>query len=240
MDRAYILPWLLRTLLLLPAFLALSIPAQARCQNQLCAWSGEDCWQCGDGAGFGCRVDSCTSCTNSTCGGEGFEPENGVSFLLPPCGSPSPNLSSLGIAGVYPGVLLRLPVLTAVHGDAVSQPARTIFAVSSPKGAPAALVSATHTSSDLLAGARLRNIGRKTIVGYRVGWEVRMPGQRKPETTLGVWMNVPPGIPPGEFAQVPPQAVSIELARRGATQIAFLVGEVKFSDGTTWRRPRDQ
>ncbi|MCL6564946.1 MAG: hypothetical protein K6U09_00825 [Acidobacteriia bacterium] len=165
--------------------------------------------------------------------------ESGVSVSLSPGEVFMSNSRQLGDCRHLSEVPLRRPVLAAFPNSATPQPTQTIFALRSHKGAPAVLISATHTSSDLLAGARLKNVGEKTIVAYRIGWEIHIPDQKKPETTLGEWMNVPPGIPPGEIAQVPPQAVSVELARRGATRIAFFVGEVKFSDGTTWRHSKN-
>lgn len=44
-------------------------PAPAlQCQDQQCMWGG-DCFICNGAAKMGCRVDSCTSCTNTRCEG---------------------------------------------------------------------------------------------------------------------------------------------------------------------------
>lgn len=40
----------------------------AQCQDQTCMWSG-DCFICNGAPKMGCRVDSCTSCTNTRCEG---------------------------------------------------------------------------------------------------------------------------------------------------------------------------
>lgn len=43
-----------------------SAPAEA-CQDQQCMWGSGDCFMCNGAPNFGCRVDSCSSCTNSRC-----------------------------------------------------------------------------------------------------------------------------------------------------------------------------
>jgi hypothetical protein len=42
----------------------------AQCQDQICQWDGS-CWICNGAVKMGCRVDSCTSCTNTRCQDQG-------------------------------------------------------------------------------------------------------------------------------------------------------------------------
>ncbi len=186
----------------------------------------KDCWQRGAGRGFGCRVDRCRSCTNTSCGDE-LLPESGISLSLSPGEVFTSNVHPLGDGWFLSQVLLRQPVSLAASTGAAAQPNQTIFAPRSPKGAPAVLISATHISSDLLANARLKNVGEKTIVAYCVGWEVHIPGQKKPETTLGEWMNVPPGIPrricpgspAGRLGRTRPPRRNTNCLLRGGSQV---------------------
>ena len=39
------------------------------CQDQTCKWAQAGCYQCEGGAGFGCQVNGCNSCTETRCPG---------------------------------------------------------------------------------------------------------------------------------------------------------------------------
>ena len=102
-------------------------------------------------------------------------------------------------------------------------------------GSPALLVETKHTKADLLANAVLLNRSEREIVSYRIGWLALFPEET--ESYRGMWMNVPTGITPGTRIEVPAQAVSFSLVKRGATRIGFFVDAVKFRDGDTWQAP---
>jgi hypothetical protein len=89
---------------------------------------------------------------------------------------------------------------------------------------PALLVSTTHTTSDLLSAAKLKNVGQMSLSACRLGWVVVFSSGNN-EVHLGAPMNVPAGIGAGATWDVPPQSVSPEYARQGAAAIAFFVAE---------------
>jgi hypothetical protein len=99
---------------------------------------------------------------------------------------------------------------------------------------PALLVSTTHTTSDLLSAATLKNTGPMSLSACRLGWVVVFPSGNN-EVHLGVAMNIPAGIETGATWDAPAQEVSSEYAKRGATAIAFFVAEAYPSDGRPWK-----
>lgn len=144
-------------------------PANGQCQNQLCKWDDsqkQGCWQCGSGAGFGCRVESCTSCTNTTCGG-------------------------LMVGWMAPGFSYVAQCLLPAEQSQPIADEGTI-GIAAQEGAPAVLVVATHDTADLFAGGKLMNTGKNTIISYKLGWVVLQP-QSKPSSYAGEWMAVPTG-----------------------------------------------
>jgi hypothetical protein len=99
---------------------------------------------------------------------------------------------------------------------------------------PAQLVSTTHTTSDLLNAATLKNVGQKSLFACRLGWVVVFPSGNN-DVHLGAPMNIPVGIGTGATWDAPPQSVSPEYAKQGATAIAFFVAEAYPLDGTPWK-----
>jgi len=99
---------------------------------------------------------------------------------------------------------------------------------------PALLVSTTHTTSDLLSAATLRNVGQGSLSACRLGWVVIFPSGNN-ELHLGMPMNIPAGIETGAIWDTPPQSVSPEYAKRGAAAIAFFVAEAYPSGGKPWK-----
>lgn len=217
-------------LFVLAAYLLLPTATLAPCQSQLCAWNGVGCWQCGAGNGFGCSTSECSRCTNSKCGDE-------VTYLRPPDNKVQRvGLTACDSEADSPGARLVSAIYRLPSGAPGPQKANTIFSIARQPKDPATLVSATHSSTDLLSAAVIKNRGAKRIVGYRIAWEIYLAGGGSPQTGLGEWMNVPAGIDPEKTSEVPAQAVSIEPVKKGATRIEFAVGAVKFADGTTWQR----
>jgi hypothetical protein len=98
---------------------------------------------------------------------------------------------------------------------------------------PVMLTSTTHTLTDALAAATLKNQGNKKIIGYRIGWATVVAG--KPGFKAGPWMNLPAGIDPGTAVSVPAQSIAIDSH---ADRMIFYVVEAKFSDGTHWKSNR--
>lgn len=217
-------------LFVLAAYLLLPTATFAPCQNQLCAWNGVDCWQCGAGDGFGCSTSECRKCTNSKCGEE-------VTYLRQPDGEVQRvGPTSCGSEANYPDARLVSASFRLPSGAPGPQKANTVFSIARQPKDPATLVSTTHSSTDLLSAAVIKNRAPKRIVSYRIAWEIHSPGGGKPQTGLGEWMNVPAGIDPEKTSEVPAQAVSIEPVKKGAARVEFAVGAVKFADGTTWQR----
>jgi hypothetical protein len=214
----------------LVVFLSLPASTPAPCQNQLCAWNGSDCWQCAGGDGFGCSTSECSRCTNSKCQEE-------VAYFGQPDGKVQrAALTSCRSEYDYSDARLISATFHQPSGSSDPQRTNTIFSIARQPKDPATLMSTTHSSTDLLSAAVIKNRSRKRIVSYRIAWEVHLPGGGKPQIGLGEWMNVPTGIDPEKTSEVPAQAVSIDPVKKGAARIEFAVGAVKFADGTTWQQ----
>ena len=99
---------------------------------------------------------------------------------------------------------------------------------------PAVLVSTAHNKSDLLSAATLKNVGQISLTAYRLGWVV-MFSSGSNEVYLGVLMNVSAGIEPGAVWDTPPQSVSPEFGKEGATAIVFFVAEAYPSGEKPWK-----
>jgi len=123
--------------------------------------------------------------------------------------------------------LLALALITVpLHAGTVMGPAKQ-------PGTPAMLTSTTHTLTDALAAASLKNQGNKRISGYRIGWITIVNG--KPRFKTGPWMNLPAGIDPGTVVSVPAQSIAIDSR---ADRMIFYVAEASFPDGTHWKSDR--
>jgi len=99
---------------------------------------------------------------------------------------------------------------------------------------PAVLVSTSHSPSDFLSAATLKNVSDKPLIGYRIGWVVVLRSGKN-EVHFGVSLNLPAGIEPGETWDAPGQSVSPDHAREGASAVAFFVAEVYLSGEQPWK-----
>src|SRR4029077_6937491 len=99
---------------------------------------------------------------------------------------------------------------------------------------PVLLVSTTHTTSDLLSGAILKNVGQMSLSACRLGWVVVFPSG-KSEVNLGARMNISAGIKIGATWDAPAQSVSPDYTKQGATAIAFFVAEADPARGKPWK-----
>ncbi len=102
------------------------------------------------------------------------------------------------------------------------------------RDSPAQLVSTTHTTSDLLSAATLKNVSQKSLYACRLGWVVVFPSGKN-EVHVGVPMNIPAGIERGATWDAPAQSVDPEYAKHGATAIAFFVAEAFPPDREPWK-----
>ena len=101
--------------------------------------------------------------------------------------------------------------------------------------APATLISATSTETDLLANAVILNRGEARILGYRVGWLITSRN-KEPQIFVGEWMNVPVGISQNQSVEVPSQAIDLSAAVRSkVTGVQFFVGELRLENGRVWK-----
>jgi hypothetical protein len=99
---------------------------------------------------------------------------------------------------------------------------------------PAALGSATHTPSDFLRSAILRNVSEKPIIGFRLGWVLRFRS-RSPKLRFGAPVNLPNAIEPGYTYSVPAQGVDSDDIEEGAVQMGFFLAEVFLVGEEPWR-----
>jgi hypothetical protein len=90
---------------------------------------------------------------------------------------------------------------------------------------PAVLVGGHHTIKDLLESAKLKNVSKRPLISYRIGWVVVYP-TGKDRVGLGLPVDVPAGISPGDTADVPAQGVSTDFSKEGASAVVFFVTDV--------------
>ena len=96
---------------------------------------------------------------------------------------------------------------------------------------PLTIRSTTHTIVDALTTGELQNSTTRAIVAYKMGWMyVFRDASRKPEPTIGVFMNVPAGIAPGNTTIVPAQGILVAEIPEDAKAVVFFVAEVEFAD----------
>lgn len=186
------------------------------CQDQVCQWSsGNSCYICTATIGQGCKVESCSSCTNSACGG----------------GSPM-GLKLFQNQGEFQPASLTCQQLPA---DQLPVPTSgTALRLPKQDSSPANILVINHGTTDLFVAGKIKNLSEKKIVAYRVGWVI---AYRSGKTSVmqGVMMNVPAGIAPQEIAAVPSQAISGEYLKRDVQTIDFYVSEVQFEGGGGWK-----
>ena len=107
-------------------------------------------------------------------------------------------------------------------------------------GQPAALVSLTMTTENLMAGGTLHNRSPRPIVAYRIGWLVsyREEAKRPPEIRVGEWVRLTKPVSPQRKVAVPSHSVSLAEAAGGGRRINFFVAAVRFADGAVWEMDR--
>ena len=78
------------------------------------------------------------------------------------------------------------------------------------------------------------NVSEHSVTGYRIGWVVVYPSGRS-KVGLGLAIDVPAGIKPGEVANVPAQAVSLDFVKEGASAVFFFVTDVYSTGVPAWK-----
>jgi len=101
-------------------------------------------------------------------------------------------------------------------------------------GSPAILVRTVHDVKDFLKSATLKNVSNTSLTGYRIGWVVVYP-RGKNKVGLGLPVDVPEGIEPGQIAEVPAQGVSPVFSAEGAYAVVFFVTDVHTAMGAVWK-----
>ncbi|SRR5712692_4896092 len=124
-------------------------------------------------------------------------------------------------------------LLLAVSSASFGQGHGTAMLILEQPESPAVLVGTYHTTKDLLQSAKLKNVSEHPVVRYRIGWVVVYPSGNK--VGLGLPIDTPAGIKPGETADVPAQAVSPDFGREGASAVVFFVTDVCTAAGNAWK-----
>ncbi len=99
---------------------------------------------------------------------------------------------------------------------------------------PAVLISTTHTTSDLLSAATLKNVGKNSLSACRLGWVVVFPSGKN-EIHLGARISLSAEVETGATWDAPAQSVNPEYARQGAKIVALFVAEAYPSGGKPWK-----
>jgi hypothetical protein len=99
---------------------------------------------------------------------------------------------------------------------------------------PGILVRSVHSNKDFLQSAGLKNVSSVSLTGYRIGWVVVYPGGRN-KVGLGLRVDVPEGIDPGQTAEVPAQGVSPHFYADGASAVVFFVTDVHTATNIVWK-----
>ena len=127
-----------------------------------------------------------------------------------------------------PSWIASLTLAFILVGCAVAA-ASVTMEIAMQRGAPAHLVQTTHGYPSLLTAARLKNDGKKLITSYRIGWAYLRPDGI--EFHVGVLMNVPASLKPGDINDVSDQAIPFDAR---AQSVIFFVAELSFADGSRW------
>lgn len=132
----------------------------------------------------------------------------------------------IALVGFFSTVLLASLLVGQDHGTAMLR-------LPQPS-CPAILGRSVHSITDFLMSATLKNVSNASLVGYRIGWVVVYPGG-KDKVGLGLPVDVPTGLEPGQTTEVPAQGVDPRFASGGATAVVFFVAEVRMTPGTMWK-----
>jgi len=142
-----------------------------------------------------------------------------------------PKLKQKDVVLVIVNALLLVPVFLAGQCKGTMAEMRM---VQHPE-APAHFVKTSHGVRDLLSGGEIHYNGTRRMIGYRVAWLVQSCDGRIVHH-LGEWMNVPAGVSSGSRVVVPAQGIPPSLVKdRGATNLSFFVGAVRYSDRDEWQ-----
>lgn len=131
-------------------------------------------------------------------------------------------------------VLLGGVLILGISPKALGQGDGTGMMMLAQPDSPAILIETHHTTTDLLQSAKLQNVSEHSVTGYRIGWVVVYPSGRV-RVGLGLAIDVPTGIKPGEVANVPAQAVSLDFVKEGASAVVFFVTDVYSTGVPAWK-----
>jgi hypothetical protein len=127
-----------------------------------------------------------------------------------------------------------LPTLLIVASSVWGQDHVTAMLWLRQANSPATLIQSVHSREDFLQSATLKNVSNASLDSYRIGWVVVFPGG-KDKVGLGLPVDVPEGIEPGQTTDVPAQGVNPHFAAEGASAVVFFVTDVRTLSGTVWR-----
>jgi len=133
-----------------------------------------------------------------------------------------------------------IPILLVLSSSLTAQDHNTGFIRLRQPDSPAQFVrTRNNVKEDLLKFATLKNVGDSPITGYRIGW-VAVYDQGKDKVGLGLPVDVPDGINPGQTVEVSAQGVSPNLLAEGPLAIVFFVAETRTTNAPTWKPDIEQ
>jgi hypothetical protein len=104
---------------------------------------------------------------------------------------------------------------------------------------PAIFIRTTYHVKELLKSATLKNVSNTSLTGYRIGLIAVYPGG-KDKVGLGLQVDVPKGIDPGQIIEVPAQAASPSFSVENASALVFFITDVHTATGTVWNPELEQ
>ena len=142
--------------------------------------------------------------------------------------------SKIMTASILDVVMVAGGLILGISPKALGQGDGTGMMMLAQPDSPAILIETNHTTTDLLQSAKLMNVSEHSVTGYRIGWVVVYPSGRS-KVGLGLAIDVPAGIKPGEVANVPAQAVSLDFVKEGASAVFFFVTDVYSTGVPAWK-----
>lgn len=197
-----------------------SVQAFGQCQQQTCTDTGS-CFKCSDvTANVGCLVSSCSSCTTTRCNNDGGGGGGGIG------GNVCQKLPA-DISGLRPASLSDSKTTTNVA---------TVFGMIGAKGAPAELMSFNVSRDSVFRHGVLLNVGKKQIIGYRLGWIFTSPSKGT-SIQLGPQLQLDKPIGAGEQQETVeyPFPSSFFGNTGEIKRVGFFVARVVFADGSSWK-----
>ena len=145
------------------------------------------------------------------------------------------NFNSRKLGGLFflLAILISRPLTFGFSETAKSAKPVIALGLAEQLNAPAKLIETTHTMTDLLSAAKLRNLSSEAIVAYRVAYKIISSGEQK--LVQGVEMNVPAGLAPKTQMDVPSQGFGSPRQVGAPARVVFYVSEVKFASGDVWQ-----